>query len=456
MPMPMRHLELWVLESFAVARLRPEEMIRVGRHLSTCSACRRRLRREVRNGGAILQRLHLEDQRGSTLAEYDDLFERISVKTLDRFQHLQKDRSSVPQLLQEILELSDRDRLTAAQHESRFCTAAFVEGLLEAARKTWSDEPYRAESLSHLALLIADRLDRQSYSDGLVNDLKARAWAFVANARRIQSDFRGAEDAFHEAEDVLGEGSGDPLEWARLLDLKASLRRAQRRFGDALGLLDEVIAICRKTREHHLEGRALISKALIHDYASEPAEAVPLLFDALAKIDRQQEPRLLFTILQNLTLSLVALGEFDQAATVLPQARQAASELGTADDMTRTLWVEGLLDLGTQRFSDAEGKLWSVRDRYVEMGIGYNAALVSLDLAKIYLMQGRTAETKRLAAEMHPIFVSRDVQREAIAALLVFQQAAERESASLRLVDEVIRSVRRAQAGPAPRPERPT
>jgi tetratricopeptide (TPR) repeat protein len=454
--MPMRHFELWILKSFAGARLRPDEMIRVGRHLSTCSVCRQKLRHDVPNGVEILRRLHLEEQGIATLTEYEDLFERLSVRTLDRFQRLKKDRSSVPHLLQDLLKLPDDARLVAAQQEERFGTAAFVEGLLESARKTWSDEPFRAESLARLGLLIASRLDVELYSNGLINDLRARAWGFIANARRIQSDLRGAEEAFQEAEGVLGEGSGDPLEWARLLDLKASLRRAQRRFEEALHLLDEVIAICRKTRENHFEGRALIGKALIHDYASEPDQAVPLLFEALNKIDREQEPRLLFTILQNLTLSLVTLGEFEQATTILPQAKQAALEFGTADDLTRTLWVEGLLDLGMRRFTDAESKLWSVRNRYAEMGIGYNAALVSLDLAKVYLQQGRMAETKRLAAEMHPIFVSRDVQREAIAALLVFQQAAERESASLRLVDEVIRSVRRAQAGPAPRPERPT
>jgi len=289
----------------------------------------------------------------------------------------------------------------------------------------------------------------------LINDLKARAWGFIANARRIHSDLRGADEAFQTAEEHLINGSGDPLECARLLDLKASLRRAQRRFDDALSLLDEVIGICQKTHECHLEGRTLIGKALIYDYASEPEMAVPLLFQALPKIDRRQEPRLLFTILQNLTLSLVALGEYEKAEALLPEARQAALELGTADDMTRSLWVEGLLDLGKQRLGEAEEKLQTVRDRYVEMGIGYNAALVSLDLAKVYLLQGRTQETKRLAAEMHPIFVSREVQREAIAALLVFQQAAEQETASLHLIDEVIRSVKRAQANPQARLERP-
>lgn len=454
--MPVRHLELWVLENFAAARLPHEEMIRAGRHLSSCSACRARMRREVRKGAKILERLHLADQAVSTPAEYEELFEHLSARTFDRVQRIQNEKVCVPQLLEELHGHPASEQSLIVQREARFHNAALVEALLEDARRTWSDEPFRSESFASLALGLADRLDRRVYGKGLVNDLMARAWGFVANARRIHSDLRGAEEAFRAAEELLGDGSGDPLEWARLLDLKASLRRAQRRFEEALQLLDEVIAICRKTRERHLEGRALISKALIYDYASEPEQAVPLLSDALEKIDRQQEPKLLFSILQNLTLSLVALGEYERASAMLPQARQAAIEFGTADDLTRTLWVEGLLDLGEQRFVEAEGKLKSVRDRYIEMGIGYNAALVSLDLAKVYLLQGRSPETKQLAAEMHPIFVSRDVHREAIAALLVFQQAAEQESASLRLVEEVIRSVRRAQAGPPKGPERPT
>ncbi len=454
--MPVRHLDVLLLEKFAAARLRPDEMIRAGRHLSSCSVCRGRLRRGVKNGEQLLRRLHLNDQQGSTAEEYEDLFDRLSDETNRKVQRLQNEKSDAPRLLRIFLAHSATEQEAIAQNDGVFQTAAFIEGILDRARNTWGDDQFRSEWFSNLALGVADRLDVEVYGSGLISDLKARAWGFVANARRIHSDFRGAEAAFRAAEDMLVDGSGDPLEWARLLDLKASLRRAQRRFEEALHLLDEVVGIYRKINEHHLEGRALISKALIFNHASEPEKAVPLLFEALEKIDRSKEHRLLFNILQNLSLSLVTLGQYDQAAVLLPQARQAAVELGTADDMTRTLWVEGLLDLGMHRFSDAEGKLQKVRDRYVEIGIGYNAALVSLDLAKVYLQQGRNDETKRVAAEMHPIFVAQDVQREAIAALLVFQQAAEQESASLQLVEQVIRSVRRAQAGPQPRPERPT
>jgi len=453
--MPNRHLDLPLLESFAAVRLRPREMLRAGRHLSTCAACRVRFRREVDNGREILQRLHLEDPQATDPREYEELFERLCEGTADRVQKIEHEKSLVPLLLRELSERPAGEQDLIVQGESRFRTAAFVEALLEKARSVWAEDQFRSEAFATLALEIANRLDHTVYGYGLINDLKARSWGFIANARRIHADLKGAEAAFKEAETMLLEGSGDPLESVRLLDLKASLRRAQRRFEEALDLLDEVAAICRKVREIHLEGRALIGKALIYDYADAPEKAVPLLFDALAKIDRRQEPRLLWTILQNLTLSLIALGEYEKAATLLPDTKRAAFEVGTADDVTRTLWVEGLLDLGTRRFAEAESKLEAVRNHYAGLGIGYNAALASLDLAKVYLLQGRTEETKRLAEEMHPIFVSRDVQRETIAALLVFQQAIVQETATLRLIDEVIRKVKEAQANPQARPERP-
>jgi len=451
-----RHFDSSVLQRFAAVALRPETMIQVGRHLSVCSTCRSRLRR-LRGGQELLQRLHIEDRATAASEEYEALFERLSKQAFDRVSIITREKASTPLLLREISELPYETKRLKLREDSRFHSAAMVEALLECVRAEWNEDPISAERKAHLALEITERLDPRVYGQSLANDLRARTWSFIGNVRRIHSDLRGAEEAFQAAESVLEEaGSGDPLERARLLDLKASLRRAQRRLEEALALLDEAIEIYRKTRDRHLEGRALISQSMIHSYADAPERAVPLLFRALEIIDSEEEPRLLHTIFNNLSFNLVALGRYEQASQVLPEAHRTAREFVTLDDSFRALWVEALLDMGQEHLDDAEPKLRSVREHFIKSGIGYNAALVSLDLAKVYLLQGRTEETKRLAAEMHPIFVSRDVQREAIAALLVFQQAAERESASLRLVDEVIRSVRRAQAGPAPRPERPT
>jgi len=49
--------------------------------------------------------------------------------------------------------------------------------------------------------------------------------------------------------------------------------------------------------------------------------------------------------------------------------------------------------------------------RLLAEGIPYDTALVSLEIATLYAEQGRTAELKRLAAGMLPIFSSLHIHR---------------------------------------------
>src|SRR6185295_7118325 len=77
--------------------------------------------------------------------------------------------------------------------------------------------------------------------------LQGFCWAFVANARRVSSDLPGADAAFAEAWrqwEAGDAGERGPLDRTRLLDLEASLRRAQRRFSAALDLLERALARC--------------------------------------------------------------------------------------------------------------------------------------------------------------------------------------------------------------------
>lgn len=64
---------------------------------------------------------------------------------------------------------------------------------------------------------------RASNGDERINDFRAGALAALGNAKRLASDFSGAGEAFREARSALQEGTGDPLEEARLISLEASL-----------------------------------------------------------------------------------------------------------------------------------------------------------------------------------------------------------------------------------------
>jgi hypothetical protein len=100
------------------------------------------------------------------------------------------------------------------------------------------------------------------------------------------------------------------------------------------------------------------------------------------------------------------------------------------------------------RLDEAETALREARDAFVERGIGFDAALVSLHLASVYAKKGDTSEMKRLAAEMVPIFESRDLHPEALAALAIFRQAAEAEEVTLGLLDRMAIYLQRARWNP--------
>ncbi len=81
-------------------------------------------------------------------------------------------------------------------------------------------------------------------------------------------------------------------------------------------------------------------------------------------------------------------------------------------------------------------------------GNGYDAAMVTMELVLLYLRQDRTADVKRAAEEMVPIFHAQDVHREALAALVLFQDAARREELTVRKVHEIAAYLREARGNP--------
>jgi hypothetical protein len=95
-----------------------------------------------------------------------------------------------------------------------------------------------------------------------------------------------------------------------------------------------------------------------------------------------------------------------------------------------------------------------VRGDLASEDIAYDTALVSLELAKLFAAEGRSAEVRALARHMVPIFQSQQIHREALAALAFFRQAAERDAVTVELAEEVRAYLDRARRNPALRFER--
>ncbi|HEX4953424.1 MAG TPA: tetratricopeptide repeat protein [Thermoanaerobaculia bacterium] len=449
--MPKTHPDEKLLEKFSRGKLSRRENIKISWHLYNCAACRKDVEKLAPPGSELVESLFsgLQPQELVESPTYERALS-FGQSTLEvRGEARDRDRSRAPKLFAELMRHPVSRQRSLIERTWRFKNYVFGEFLLDQSHQAVTDDPARAEDLATLGLVVAEQLEGTHYGPALVNDLKARAWAAIGKARTVSTDLRSADEAFQKADDFFAQGTDDILLKAWILIRKGALRREQRRFEEADVLLEEALGIYREAGEDHLAGMALLSQAKVEEEAGRPEKAIALVKDARKLIDGEREPRLLGCAASLQVSCLADLGRYDEAKKLLPELRKLASEAGADTDALRNLWLEGKVALGMNKLEEAERLFARMRNEFVERGIAYDAALASLDLALVYAQQGRTSEMRQLAEEMLPIFRSRDVHREATAALLVFQNAAKAENVTLKLVRDIAAYLREARNNPS-------
>ncbi len=314
---------------------------------------------------------------------------------------------------------------------------ARCETLLERCRSLRHNDPEAIVLMATLAVSLAERLDSGSFGTGALADLQARAWAELGNARRIADDLAGAESEFARALDRAGEGTGDPLLLARLMDLAASLYTDQRRFNEALQLLDAVYVIYYKAGDWHSAGRALISKGVSTGYAFNVEDAVHLISQGLGLIDAGRDPKLAMVGIHNLIWCLVESGQVVQADQLFAHSRTLFSSYIERLDAIKATWLEGRIAAALGDDTRAEQRFMEARTSFEEAELPYDVALVALDMAALWLRAGRTVDTRRVIDETISIFRARKIRREAIGMMLMLREALQKDQATEALLRTV-------------------
>ena len=103
---------------------------------------------------------------------------------------------------------------------------------------------------------------------------------------------------------------------------------------------------------------------------------------------------------------------------------------------------------GLGRLAEAVAAYQEVRTRFTEQGIGFDAALVTLELAELLAAAGRAAEVKALSRQAVPVFQGLGIHAEAQHALQVFREAAECERLNATLASALISYFLRARHDP--------
>src|SRR6185369_6857228 len=102
-----------------------------------------------------------------------------------------------------------------------------------------------------------------------------------------------------------------------------------------------------------------------------------------------REPALLFTAVHSLIWFLVEAGRLDSARHLLGTSADLYNLLAGAVDLVKRRWMEGRIAAALGDLPEAAAAFGEARQGFARHGKPGDVALVSLDLAAIYLRQGR-------------------------------------------------------------------
>ena len=340
-------------------------------------------------------------------------------------------------MLRELMSHSPEQRVMLVENSERFRSVELCELALKRGFELGLEDPPEAESMISLAVAIADSFQLADLAQETVFDIRARAYAHLGNTRRIRSDLVGSEVAFDRARMNWSAGSRDPRVEAIICDLEAALLSERREFDSAMDLLERAIQRFEVEGDRHLVGRTWLSKAFVLGAKGDFHEAIEALEEGISLVEPEAEPRLALLAKHNLLVFLREEGRLGEIEDLLPDTRMTHSRLGNSVDLMRFKWLEGQIAVDSDRWSEAEGLFVEVKQFFVEKGMAHDVALVSLDLAHVYLRQDRIAELKSLAAEMLTIFRAHRVHQDTLAALAFCRKALEVEKLTVGLVSEL-------------------
>lgn len=433
------HPSLDELQDFAQGLLPAERARRVVAHLLRgCIPCGAVLIPEVE---ALLPEDPPVEDPG-----YDDAIERAFAAQRWHGPAALKRRTKARQALA-LLEAGGIEELSEAPSDLKGIVAC--EALMERSWDLRHEDPQQMLELASHATLVADHLSPKLYDPKKLADLRCRAWSALGNAYRVADNLQFAEWALERAAELCLLGSRDETLSVRLLELQASLYGAQRKFPMAFEVLDAVYAIHHRRGDHEAAGRSLIKKGLYTGYSNDPAGAVLLLAEGLGMIDSKRDPKLILSAVHNISWFLMESENFRKARRVMWENRWRYLQHGGKIDQVKLRWLQGRIEAGLGNLGIAVEALREAHQGLEKEELGYHAALSSLDLAGVLLRQGCEQEARTVVLKATEVFLSLDIEVEAIRAVLVLQRVFETGVQGWSLLDDATRFLRRIEYDPS-------
>ncbi|HKH49910.1 MAG TPA: tetratricopeptide repeat protein [Thermoanaerobaculia bacterium] len=361
---------------------------------------------------------------------------------------LGKSRLEAPALRDQLHRHSFERQKALVADTSRFKSWGLAELLCLQSEEEAAGDPKKAAEIAEIAVAVALALgENEPAEKHWLHLLRAYAYAHLANARRAEGNLWAAEDAFIVADSwwtPAFQDVGDVLGYeARFLAFKASLRRDERRFEDALDLIEEALEA---DAPSSLKVRILINKAKTYEEIGDLETAIEVLKEAESHAQEgDRDPRVLLCLAQNRLDYLSKAERYMEAKLALADVEEIARELGTRLDRLRLRWTDARITRGLGNTEEAIASLQEVHENLVAEGLLYDAALLALELALVFTEIHQPSGTKEWVKAALPILTSLSVGRETLAAVSLLAKAVEEERLTVELVSQALDVFRRVK-----------
>lgn len=322
------------------------------------------------------------------------------------------------------------------REKHQFRSAALYDLLRQKSQKEGRKNRQRGVEFAELALEALESCGPGSGTGG--HALRAQAWAWIGNARRLAHDFPGSERAFTQAREDWNAhvGGSHSLIEAEICNLEAGLKFFQRRHAEAEALANHAIPIMRRSGAKRLLVQALTMRASIATGTGKASAAIPDLREALPIAEELGDTYLAMAVCSFLALALID-HNLDEAEAVVAQAWRYPRRADNPFLKHQLKWIEGLVRMGREDWQAAESRLQEARAGFNRIGDWGQTAVVSLDLAILLARLGRHSEVIELTTDIVPLLEAHSIRREAVAALKLMQEALNKKSVSLAVLDQL-------------------
>lgn len=379
-----------------------------------------------------------------TLAPSVPMVQAVLKSTLGE---LKRQHRKAEQDFQELLALPQEERLDRIrQARRRFKGSHLVHLLLNQVEQEFTRNPEEAKGLAHVAHLVI----RHSPAESAAIEVEALVYAFLGNAYRAGGDLRQADSFFINARKYVRHSAvREPAILARIDELEGSLRKDQRRFTEAEEMFSRALILYGMSGGRPGEvGRALVKLGDLYFVQGKNVTAVEMTRFALQLLSPNSHAKLYTMARYNLALQLTEIGQHEEAAGILENDAALFAQMQEPWTQLRLLCIRGKISAARGELLDARRLFEEARTGFIGQGIGFDAAIVSVELALLHLRTGELSAVKALAEEMVQLFQSQDVHRETTAALLLFQKAVQQESLSVELAEDLASYLKRARENP--------